>query len=53
MSLAALQDGNRILKTIQSDATMKQRWNRYCAENYYARGIAFDDVLEVLTKIVN
>jgi len=53
MSLDALADRNRILGTIRSDVTMRQRWERYCAENYYAQGIVFDEVLDILAKIVN
>lgn len=52
LSLVALQNGNQILKTIQTDATMRQRWNRYCADYHYARGIEFDEVLEVLIDIL-
>ncbi len=53
MSLAALQEKEKILRTIQSDATMRQRWERYCKENYYANGIEFDEVMGVLIDIVN
>ncbi len=51
-SLAALQDKETILRTIQSDATMRQRWERYCKDNYYAKGINFDNVIEVLIDIL-
>jgi predicted nucleotidyltransferase component of viral defense system len=53
MSLAALQEKEKILRTIQSDTIMKQRWGRYCIENYYANGIEFNDVIEILIDIVN
>lgn len=53
MSISALQDKDKILRTIQSDGTMRQRWARYCKENYYANGIEFDEVIEVLTDILN
>ncbi|MDO9545668.1 MAG: nucleotidyl transferase AbiEii/AbiGii toxin family protein [Pelolinea sp.] len=52
MSLAALQDKEKIFRTIRSDAIMKQRWERYCKENYYGNGIAFDEVIGVLIEIV-
>ena len=52
-SLLALQNKETILRTIQSDTIMRQRWDRYCRENYYAKGIAFDDVIGVLIDIVN
>ena len=53
MSLDALADRNRILGMIRSDVTMRQRWERYCAENYYAQDIVFDEVLDILATIVN
>jgi predicted nucleotidyltransferase component of viral defense system len=52
MSLVVLQDKEKILQTIRSDVIMKQRWDRYCKENYYANGIGFDEVIEVITEIV-
>jgi predicted nucleotidyltransferase component of viral defense system len=52
-SLLALQNKETILRTIQSDTIMRQRWDRYCRENYYAEGIAFDDVIGGLIDIVN
>jgi serine protease inhibitor ecotin len=51
-SLAVLQDKDKILMTIRSDLIMKRRWDRYCKENYYANGIDFDEVVEVLIDIV-
>jgi predicted nucleotidyltransferase component of viral defense system len=53
MSHAALQDKDRILLEIQSDPLMRQRWDRYCKENYYANGIEFYRVIEVLIDIIN
>ena len=53
MSLAVLQEQDKILLTIQSDPIMKQRWDRYCKENYYAIAIEFDQVIGVLIDIVN
>jgi len=52
-SLLALQEKETILRTIQSDAVMRQRWELYCKENYYAKGIGFDEVIEVLINIGN
>jgi predicted nucleotidyltransferase component of viral defense system len=53
MSIAALEDKNKILLEIQSDAVMRQRWVRYCKENYYANGIEFDEVIEVILELAN
>ncbi len=53
MSLDVLQDKDKILLTIKSDLIMRQRWDRYCKENYYANGIDFDEVIEVLIDIIN
>jgi predicted nucleotidyltransferase component of viral defense system len=51
MSLAALENKNKILLEIQSDAVMRQRWEYYCTENYYANGIGFDEVIAVLLEM--
>ena len=53
MSLAALRDKDKILLTIESDLIMKQRWDRYSKDNYYANGIDFAQVMEALIEIVN
>lgn len=52
MSFAALQDKETIVRAIQSDASMRERWNRYCKENYYAQGIDFDKVVSVLIDLL-
>jgi len=52
-SLLTLRDKETILHTIQSDSIMRQRWERYCKENYYVQGIGFDEVIEVLINIGN
>lgn len=52
MSLMALQEKEKILLTIQADTTMIQRWNRYCKDNYFANGIGFDEVIEILVELV-
>jgi len=53
MSTAALADKSKILRQIQSDATLRQRWDRYCQDNYYAKGIAFEVVIQVLIELTN
>ena len=51
-SLAALRDQDKILLSIQADTTMRQRWERYCKENYYANGIGFDEVIDTVFDIL-
>jgi len=51
MSLAALQDQDKILHAIQTDPTMRQRWERYSKENFYANDIGFDEVMGILREI--
>ena len=51
-SLAALRDQDKILLSIQADTTMRQRWERYCKENYYANGIGFDEVIDTFFDIL-
>ncbi len=53
LSLAALKDQDKILQSIQADTTMRQRWERYCKENFYANGIAFDEVIGILNELVS
>ena len=53
MSLAALRDQDKILQSIQADTIMRQRWERYCKENYYANGIEFDVVIGILKELVS
>ncbi len=52
LSLDALRDKEKIIQTIQADAAMRQRWDRYCKEYYYANGIPFDEVIEALTDLL-
>lgn len=52
-SLSAINNKDEILGTIQSDAVMRQRWERYCKENYYAKSIAFDDVIGSMIELLN
>ncbi len=52
-SLPSLEDNETILRTIQSDSLMRERWGRYCKENYYARDIGFDQVIKVLIDLLN
>ncbi len=52
MSIAVLQDKKEILEAIQSDAIMRQRWGRYCSDNFYAHGIEFAEVIEVLNHLI-
>ena len=51
-SLQALQGKDRILETLQSDPIMRQRWERYCKENYYAEGIEFDVVIGTMIELL-
>lgn len=53
VSLTALQGKRKILQAIQSDLLMRQRWDLYCKENFYASNIEFDDVINPLVKILN
>lgn len=52
LSMDALCDSQKIIQTVQADADMRQRWDRYCKEYYYANGIPFDEVIETLTDLV-
>ena len=47
-SSAVLLDKENILRAILENSVMLQRWQLYCRENYYARGIEFSEVIAVL-----
>ncbi len=51
-SLAVLQKKEEILHTIQMDAVLRQRWERYAKEFTYANGISYEDVLRSLCEIL-
>ena len=52
MSLDALKNNNAIVRTIQADSTMRTRWDRYCREYYFASGISFDEVVDILHAVL-
>ncbi len=52
-SLIALQDQRKILQAIQSDPPMRQRWDLYCRENFYANSIEFDEVINSLVEVLD
>jgi predicted nucleotidyltransferase component of viral defense system len=53
MSIEVLQEKTEIFRTIQADAIMGQRWVHYCKDNFYAKGIEFAEVIEVLNNLVH
>jgi predicted nucleotidyltransferase component of viral defense system len=52
-SLEVLQDRAKILRAIQADTFMLQRWERYSREYYYAREINFNEIIRVLIDILS
>ena len=50
-SLHTLRDIENILANIRNDKEMKQRWEQYCKDNDFAKGISFEAVLQVILKI--
>jgi predicted nucleotidyltransferase component of viral defense system len=52
MSNKAIEEQDTIIRSIQEDITMRQRWERYCKEYNYASGIAFEQVIEALIYIL-
>jgi len=53
MSMSALENRTQILQGIQADNVMRLRWDRYCRDNYYAKGIEFDEVVEAVINIIS
>ena len=52
MSLPQLEKWNTILEAILNDATMRQRWERYARDNFYARQITFEDVMASVRNLL-
>lgn len=52
-SLATLQDNENILTIIKTDVTLIQRWQLYVEENYYARDIEFEEIIDTLNNLMN
>lgn len=52
-SQSVLQDKEKILLDIQSDPTMKRRWELYCNEFDYANGISFDNVIDAIKTLTD
>lgn len=51
-SLVAIQDWERIIRGIQADAIMQQRWEQYRKTYRYAREIEFAEVIEAVEEIL-
>lgn len=52
LSLPQLEKQDAILDAILDDPTMRQRWERYAQDNYYARQITFEDVMASVRNIL-
>lgn len=50
-SLAALEDKENIMLAIRDDGIMLQRWRLYADENYYAREVEFEEIMDVLKRL--
>lgn len=51
-STAAVQDRENTLSAIQSDPLMRQRWDLYSKDNFYANDIEFDGVMTSIVEIL-
>jgi len=52
LSLAQVAEHEAILATIEADAAMRQRWERYARDNYYARELSFDDAVRAVRDVL-
>ena len=52
-STHTMRDFENLLAVIQTDAVMRDRWERYCRENYYAGEIPFEDTIESVRILLN
>jgi predicted nucleotidyltransferase component of viral defense system len=52
MSLSQLDNREAILGAILEDPIMRQRWERYARDNYYASKVTFEDVMTSVGNIL-
>lgn len=52
LSTAAIMDRGNTLSAIQTDPLMKQRWDLYSKDNFYANDIEFDEVMASIVEIL-
>lgn len=52
MSLVQLDKWEAVLGVILEDPTMRQRWERYARDNYYASKVTFEDVMTSVRNIL-
>lgn len=52
LSTASVRDRENTLAAIQTDPLMKQRWELYSKENFYANEIEFDEVMTSIVEIL-
>ena len=51
-SMGTIKEWSEGLKLIQDSKTMRERWDKYCREFSYAKGILFDEVCENIRKVL-
>jgi len=51
LSSGLLKNKDSILEEIKEDVVMRQRWEKYCRDYFYAEGIGFDEVIGVLRDV--
>lgn len=52
LSTASVRDRENTLAAIQTDPLMKQRWELYSKENFYANEIEFDEVMTSIVEVL-
>ena len=51
-SISSLEKKTEMLNNLRADVLIKERWERYCKDNYYAKGIDFNEVIDVLEQLL-
>ena len=46
-----IKDSQKIIEELNSSDTMKKQWERYKKDNFYARDIEYENLIESLKKI--
>lgn len=52
LSLPALAEWQPTLQALQTDPTMRQRWERYSRDNRYTKGVTFDQTIEAIRDLL-
>ena len=50
-TLEIIKDWKEVIEILKEDESMKNQWERYKKNNFYAEGIEYKDLIESLIKV--